>query len=204
MDTSGSGMHINMSLFKDGENIFSSAHNEGLPLIAQQFIAGILTHIKDMSAICNPIVNSYKRIASGYEAPRHIAWSYKNRSCLIRVPAIQSGHNRIELRSPDTACNPYLALALILAAGLDGIERNLKLSPALTQNAYLMSPDELKSQNIELLPSTLNEALLLMKESEFIKSILGNHIFDEYIAEKEKEWQLYNQTIHDWEIKNYL
>lgn len=203
-NTSGSGMHINMSLYKDGENIFSSAHDEGLPIIAQQFIAGILAHIREITAICNPIVNSYKRITSGFKAPRHIAWSYKNRSCLIRVPATQSGHNRIELRSPDTACNPYLALALILAAGLDGIERNLKLAPALTPNAYEMSADELNAQNIELLPAHLGEALSLMKESGFIKSVLGNHIFNAYMSEKEKEWQLYNQTIHDWEIRNYL
>ena len=202
--TSGSGMHINMSLYKDGENIFSSAHNEGLPVIAQQFIAGILTHIREMTAICNPTINSYKRIASGFEAPRHIAWSYKNRSCLIRVPATQSGHNRIELRSPDVTCNPYLTLALILAAGLDGVEHNLKLAPALTRNAYEMNSDELKEQAIERLPYTLDEALSLMKKSEFIKSVLGDHIFSQYIAEKEKEWQLYNQTVHDWEIRNYL
>ncbi len=202
--TSGSGMHINMSLYKDGENIFSSAHNEGLPIIAQQLIAGILTYIKEITAICNPIINSYKRIASGFEAPRHIAWSYKNRSCLIRVPATLGGHNRIELRSPDPTCNPYLALALILAAGLDGIDHNLELAPTLTRNAYEMSPEELASHNIDLLPSTLGEALSLMKKSEFIKSVLGDHIFSQYIAEKEKEWQLYNQTVHDWEIKNYL
>lgn len=204
MNTSGSGMHINMSLYKDGENIFSSRHNEGLPIIAGQFIAGILTHIQEITAICNPTVNSYKRITSGYEAPRHIAWSYKNRSSLIRVPATQGGHHRIELRSPDALCNPYLTLALILAAGLEGIERNLTLPPALTQNAYKLSPDVLKAQNIECLPLNLGEALSFMKKSEFIQSVLGDHIWSHYIAEKETEWQLYNQTVHEWEIKNYL
>lgn len=204
MDTSGSGMHINMSLFKNGENIFSSAHNEGLPIIAQQFIAGILTHIKELTAVCNPTVNSYKRIASGYEAPRHITWSYKNRSSLIRVPATILGHNRIELRSPDTTCNPYLALALILAAGLEGIERNFTLSPALTQNAYQMSPELLKEQNIDSLPPNLNEAIYLMKQSDFARTVLGDYIFTNYLAVKETEWKIYNQTVHDWEIKNYL
>lgn len=204
MDTSGSGMHINMSLFKNGENIFSSAHNEGLPIIAQQFIAGILTHIKELTAVCNPTVNSYKRIASGYEAPRHITWSYKNRSSLIRVPATILGHNRIELRSPDTTCNPYLALALILAAGLEGIDRNFTLSPALTQNAYQMSPELLKEQNIDSLPPNLNEAIYLMKQSDFARTVLGDYIFTNYLAVKETEWKIYNQTVHDWEIKNYL
>ena len=204
INTSGSGMHINMSLFKNGENIFTSKQNGTLPVIAEQFIAGILTHIKEMTAISNPIVNSYKRIASGFEAPRHIAWSYKNRSCLIRVPATIQGHNRIELRSPDSMCNPYLTLALMLAAGLEGIDKHLVLPPALTENAYEMSPKELLCKEINLLPSNLNDALLCMKQSEFVKNILGEHLFESYLAEKTKEWNDYNQTVHQWEIQNYL
>lgn len=203
-NNSGSGMHINMSLLKDGENIFSSKHNEGLPVIAQQFIAGILTHIKEITAICNPTINSYKRINGGYEAPRHIAWSYKNRSCLIRIPATTTGHTRIELRSPDVTCNPYLALALILAAGLDGIDKNMPLQPALINNAYTMSKEELEDAHIDLLPSDLQSALTYMKNSDFVKSVLGEHIFNNYLAIKENEWHTYNQIVHNWEIQNYL
>ena len=203
-DKSGSGMHINMSLFKNGENIFSSKHNEGLPVIAQQFMAGILAHIKEITAICNSTVNSYKRINGGYEAPRHLAWSYKNRSCLIRIPAIATGHTRIELRSPDATCNPYLALALILAAGLDGIDKNMPLRPALVNNAYTMSKEELENAHIDLLPSDLQSALTYMKNSDFVKSVLGEHIFNNYLAIKENEWYTYNQTVHNWEIQNYL
>lgn len=202
--TSGSGMHINMSLFKNGENIFSSKHDEGLPDIAQHFIAGILSHIQEITAICNPTINSYKRINSGFEAPKHITWSYKNRSSLIRVPATIKGHNRIELRSPDPACNPYLALSLILAAGLDGINNKLDLAPALTENAYNLRLDQLSALNIKTLPNNLQEALQLMKKSNFVKSVLTEHIFEQYLLIKENEWQLYNGTIHDWEIQNYL
>ena len=203
-NASGCGMHINMSLFKNGENIFSIKHDTELPIIARQFIAGILAHIKEISAICNPLINSYKRINSGFEAPRHIAWSYKNRSTLIRVPASTSGHNRIELRSPDPACNPYLALSLILAAGLDGIHSNLPLAKPLTQNAYKLSEEELTSLNVDTLPINLYDALTLMKNSTFVKSVLGEHIFNAYIVTKENEWTLYNRTVHDWEIQHYL
>ena len=203
-NTSGSGMHINMSLFKDGENIFSTTHNSGLPTIAQQFIAGILAHIKEITAICNPTVNSYKRITSGFEAPRHISWSYKNRSSLIRIPANKEGHNRIELRSPDAMCNPYLALSLILAAGLDGINNNLTLMPALTQNAYELSTEALKALQVDLLPNSLGEALIFMNNSALTHSVLGEHTFNKYIALKEKEWQAYNHTVHNWEIQQYL
>ena len=159
---------------------------------------------EEISAVCNPLINSYKRINSGFEAPRHIAWSYKNRSTLLRVPASTSGHNRIELRSPDPACNPYLALSLILAAGLDGIHSNLPLAKPLTQNAYNLSDEELSAQNIDVLPTNLHDALALMKNSGFAKSVLGEHTFNSYIATKENEWQLYNRTVHDWEIQHYL
>ena len=204
MNTSGSGMHINMSLFKNGENIFTSTQNGMLPVIAEQFIAGILKYIKEMTAITNPIVNSYKRIISGFEAPKHITWSYKNRSSLIRIPSTIQGHNRIELRSPDSMCNPYLTLALILGAGLEGINAQLSLTPVLTQNAYQMSEQELSDKKIEILPTSLNEALLYMKNSEFVRNLLGEHLFQNYLIEKDKEWNDYNQTVHQWEVQNYL
>lgn len=204
MHTSGSGMHINMSLYKDGENIFSTRSDNQMPEIAKHFIAGILKHIKPISAIANPIVNSYKRLASGFEAPRHISWSYKNRSSLIRVPSSTTGYNRIELRSPDTTCNPYLTLALLLAAGLDGIESKSPLMPTLTQNAYELTAQDLLVLGIDVLPESLHEALFYMKNSQFIKDTIGLHLFSHYLCLKTNEWNIYNQTVHEWEIQNYL
>ena len=200
----GSGMHINMSLLKDGENIFKTSTHGTLPTVAEHFIAGILSHVKEMSAITNPTINSYKRITSGFEAPRHICWSYKNRSSLIRIPSTMNGHNRIELRSPDSMCNPYLTLALMLTSGLDGIDNSLTLMPALTKSTYDMTATELESNNIDTLPSTLKEAIEVMKESNLIKSTLGEEVFNSYLREKTQEWKSYNQTVHDWEIKKYL
>lgn len=204
MNTSGSGMHINMSLFKDGENIFDTKSSDTLPKQAQYFIAGILKHINEISAISNPIINSYKRLISGFEAPRHISWSLKNRSALIRVPSSTTGLNRIELRSPDPTCNPYLTLALLLEAGLDGIQNELPLMPELNVNAYSLSSSELLDLGIKLLPENLSIALNFMKHSEFMKNILGQHIFDNYLAIKSNEWNIYNQTVHEWEVQNYL
>ncbi|WP_069999964.1 glutamine synthetase family protein [Cellulosilyticum sp. I15G10I2] len=204
MDTSGSGMHINMSLHKDGENIFDVKSDKEMPDTAKHFIAGILSHVKEISAISNPIVNSYKRLVSGFEAPRHITWSYKNRSSLIRVPCGTSGYNRIELRSPDTTCNPYLTLALILSAGLDGIKNKMELVAPLTTNAYKLTPSELIDLGIDTLPASLHEALCYMKASDFVKETIGEHLFKHYLVLKSEEWNIYNQTIHDWEIKNYL
>ncbi len=204
VNASGSGMHINMSLHKDGENVFDIKQGTEMPEIAKYFIAGVLAHVKEMSAISNPIVNSYKRLASGFEAPRHITWSYKNRSSLIRVPCTTSGYNRIELRSPDTTCNPYLTLALILAAGLDGIKNKLKLSAPLTTNAYKLTQDDLTSLQIDTLPESLYEALSHMASSDFVKETIGEHLFKHYLVLKSEEWNIYNQTIHEWEIKNYL
>lgn len=203
-NTSGSGMHINMSLLQNGENIFDIKPGHEMPDTAKYFIAGVLAHVKEMCAITNPIVNSYKRLASGFEAPRHITWSFKNRSCLIRVPFTTSGYNRIELRSPDTKCNPYLTLALILSAGLDGIERQLDLMPALTTNAYTLTSRDLNEMNIDTLPGNLHDALTCMKESAFVKETIGDHIFESYLVLKSQEWNIYNQTIHEWEVQNYL
>lgn len=204
MNTSGSGMHINMSLFKDGENIFDAKSSNALPKQAQHFIAGILKYINEISAISNPIVNSYKRLISGFEAPRHISWSFKNRSALIRVPSSTTGYNRIELRSPDPTCNPYLTLALLLEAGLDGIQNELPLIPELYLNAYNLSSSELLDLGIKSLPENLSIALNFMKHSDFMKKVLGQHIFDNYLAIKSTEWNIYNQTVHEWEVQNYL
>lgn len=204
MNTSGSGMHINMSLYKDGENIFDVKHDKQMPLMAQHFIAGILKHIKDICAISNPVVNSYKRLASGFEAPRHITWSYKNRSSLIRVPANTFGYNRIELRNPDPTCNPYLTLALILSAGLDGIQNKIDLVDPLTTNAYQLTASDLTDLGIDLLPESLYEALTLTKHSNFVKDTLGEQLLNRYIGLKLEEWNIYNQTIHEWEVQNYL
>lgn len=204
MNTSGSGMHINMSLYKDGENIFDAKSSDAMPKHAQHFIAGIMKYIKDLSAISNPLVNSYKRLNSGFEAPKQISWSFKNRSALIRVPSSTTGYNRIELRSPDPTCNPYLTLALLLEAGLEGIQNELPLAPELNVNAYTLSPSELTDLGIDSLPENLSVALGLMQQSEFTKSILGSHIFESYLAIKNNEWNIYNQTVHEWEVQNYL
>lgn len=203
-NTSGSGMHINMSLYKDGENIFDTKPGREMAEAAEYFIAGVLAHIKAICAVSNPIVNSYKRLASGFEAPRHIAWSFKNRSCLIRVPYTTSGYNRIELRSPDTACNPYLTFALILSAGLDGIANKMKLMSPLTSNAYELTAEKMEALNIDTLPSNLCEALDAMKKSTLVRETLGEYLFKHYLELKLKEWNIYNQTIHEWEVQNYL
>ncbi len=204
VNISGSGMHINMSLYKDGENIFCTQASDTMPKIAEHFIAGILKHIKEISAISNPLVNSYKRLSSGFEAPRHISWSFKNRSSLIRVPSSTTGYNRVELRSPDPTCNPYLTLALLLEAGLEGIQNELPLMPELNLNAYNLTSNELTTLGIDVLPENLSVAMKFMKQSDFMQNVLGQHIFNNYLALKNTEWNIYNQTVHEWEVQHYL
>ena len=203
-NASGSGMHINMSLSKDGENVFKAKHNEGMPEIAQHFIAGILAHIKEITAVTNPTINSYKRLRGGKEAPGVITWSYNNRSTLIRVPSATYGHDRIELRSPDPSCNPYLALCLILAAGIEGVQKALPLPKACTTNTYKLSEDDIKSMNLEKLPTDLKDSLDIMKNSQFCKDVLGDKVFHSYIELKEAELDAFYSTVHEWEIQNYL
>lgn len=203
-NVNGSGMHINMSLHKDGKNLFAVENSFELSKDAKHFAAGILSHIKGITAISNPLINSYKRLVPGYEAPVHIAWSYMNRSPLLRVPASNGNSKRLELRSPDSACNPYLTLALILAAGLEGLENKLELAPSIDTNIYSMSKKEEAALGIERLPSTLAEALDEMKKDKLIKEVLGEHVFSKYIAAKEAEWTTYNNLVHDWEIDKYL
>ena len=201
----GSGMHTNMSLFKDGKNAFYDPDSpNGLSHIALNFIAGILHHIKGVSAITNPLVNSYKRLVPGYEAPCYIAWTVSNRSALIRVPATRGTGTRVELRSPDPSCNPYLVFAVLLAAGLEGIRENRMPPEAVSANIYAMSEKELEEQGIENLPSTLNEAIHYMKQDPFIRKTLGDHVFDKYIEAKRQEWREYSTRVSQWEIERYL
>lgn len=201
----GSGMHINMSLFKDGENAFVNAEDEnGLSDIAYSFIAGLMEHMRGMAAITNPIVNSYKRLVPGYEAPTYIAWSATNRSPLIRVPAARGMGTRVELRCPDCATNPYLAIAVCLAAGLDGIRRGLKPVDNVQQDIYTMTDEERKEAKIENLPKNLYEAIQEMKKSDFMREVLGSDVYKKYIRAKEEEWMEYTSQVTDWEIERYL
>ena len=185
----GSGMHINMSLSdKEGNNIFAKADDEnGLSEEAYSFIAGLMEHMRAMTAITNPIVNSYKRLVPGYEAPTYIAWSATNRSPLIRVPAARGAGTRVELRCPDCACNPYLAIAVCLAAGLDGIKRKLKPVTSVQKDIFSMTDDEREEIGIESLPKNLYEAIQEMKKSPFVKNVLGKDVYKKYIKAKEDE-----------------
>ncbi len=201
----GSGMHINMSLCKDGKNAFYDKDDEnGLSKIAYNFIAGVILHAKAMTGITNPIVNSYKRLVPGFEAPVHIAWSAKNRSPLLRIPAARGEGTRIELRNPDPSANPYLALAVCLAAGLDGIKRNLTPPPQIDSNVFKMTESERESKGIENIPQNLAKAIRAMKRDSIINKTLGNHAFEKYITYKEAEWRSYRNQITKWEIDQYL
>ena len=201
----GSGMHTNMSLFKDGKNVFDDPKGElGLSKEAYAFIAGILTHMKGMAAVTNPLVNSYKRLVPGYEAPCYLAWSASNRSALIRIPAARGMGTRVELRCPDPSCNPYLELAVCLAAGLDGIEKGLTPPAEVTENIFAMSAEERKAKGIESLPGSIKEAVDLMLEDKLICDTLGEHVVPQYTAGKYAEWDDYRTHVTDWELKKYL
>jgi len=201
----GSGMHTNMSLMKDGKNAFFDNDKQyGLSDTALHFIAGILTHVKAITAVANPLVNSYKRLVPGYEAPVYIAWSASNRSTLIRVPAARGMGTRVELRSPDPACNPYLEMALCLAAGLDGIKKGLMPPESISKNIYEMSATELKDFGIEHLPDTLKHAVDELEKDEVMKATLGEHIYNKYVEGKRREWMKYKISVSDWEINRYL
>ena len=203
---SGSGMHINMSLAtEDGKNIFADKNGKlGLSDDAYHFIAGIMKHARGMSAITNPLVNSYKRLVPGYEAPVYIAWSSKNRSPLIRIPASRGNGTRVELRNPDPTANPYLALALCLAAGLDGIKNKLEVPDSVDCNIYEMTPGERRAAGIENMPADLKEAVDCLLEDEFLCGVLGEHITTKYVEAKMKEWENYTTRVSQWEIDEYL
>lgn len=201
----GSGMHTNMSLFKDGKNVFfDEAGDKKLSETAYHFIAGLLSHIQGMTAILNPLVNSYKRLVPGYEAPCYTAWSASNRSALIRIPAARGQSTRVELRCPDPACNPYLALTVCLAAGLDGIEKQLTPPAEITENIFTMTPDERTAKGICGLPGTLQEAISALSADELITDALGEHIVGQYVSGKKKEWDAYRTFVSGWELDKYL
>ena len=201
----GSGMHTNMSLMKGDENAFYD-HSDplGLSQTARHYIAGVLSHIKGLTAITNPTVNSYKRLVPGFEAPVYIAWSPANRSPLIRIPAARGKATRVELRCPDPTCNPYLAFAAILAAGLDGIERKLTPPPSTEQNIFQLTDVERASLGIDSLPGNLSEAVNLLKKDELVKNVLGEHVFERFVEAKEKEWDEFRTKVTPWELESYL
>lgn len=201
----GSGMHTNMSLFKNGENVFFDPTDKiQLSQDAYYFIGGLMSHIKGITAIANPLVNSYKRLVAGYEAPVYISWSTGDRSTLIRVPEARGNATRVELRSPDPACNPYLEMALCLAAGLEGIKQRTSADHLTDSNVFELSDSQRKKIGIETLPQNLMEAINEMKNDEFIKKILGEHIFQKYCKGKIAEWESYITKISQWELEQYF
>lgn len=203
----GSGMHTNMSLtYKDtGKNAFYDPDKElQLSDIALSYIAGIIKHIKGMAAITNPLVNSYKRLVPGYEAPCYIAWSARNRSPLIRIPAARGMATRIELRCPDPSANPYLALAVCLAAGLDGIKNNLKPPAPVDCNIFALDMAERQAMGIDSLPADINQAVNELEKDDYIMSVLGEHISSKYIKAKRHEWDAYRTSVSQWELDAYL
>lgn len=201
----GSGMHLHVSLFKDGENIFYDAQkSDGLSDVCRYFIGGVLEHARAISAITSPTVNSYKRLVPGYEAPIYIAWSYRNRSPLIRIPARRGVGTRIEVRSPDPTCNPYLALAVILKAGLQGIKDKIDPPAPVEQNIYEMDLATRKEKGIKSLPENLYEAIDELRNDKLIQEALGPHIYSRFVKAKTKEWEHYSSRIYDWEIDEYL
>lgn len=201
----GSGMHSNMSLFRGNENAFFDPEGEHkLSATAMQFLAGIMEHAQSFTAITNPTVNSYKRLVPGYEAPCYVAWSLRNRSPLIRVPAKRGLSTRIEVRSVDPAANPYLAMAVLLASGMDGIRRQLKPQAPIDRNIYVMDKEEREAVGIHDLPGTLFEALTVMKKDEIITSALGEHALTRFVESKEIEWDMFRTQVHPWEREQYM
>ena len=204
----GSGMHVHMSLFKDGRNAFFDPNDKyHLSPIAKHFIAGLLKHAKEITLITNQWVNSYKRLVPGYEAPVYISWALRNRSDLIRVPMYKPGKEeatRIEYRAPDPACNPYLAFAVMLSAGLEGIEKKYPLPDPVEENVYHMSEEERKARGIESLPGSLIEAIEITEKSELVRNALGDHVFTNFIENKKIEWDNYRRQVTTYELETYL
>ncbi|MEC5422605.1 type I glutamate--ammonia ligase [Virgibacillus sp. C22-A2] len=201
----GSGMHVNMSLFNKGENQFFDTSGEmQLSDVAYQFTAGIIKHATNFTAVTNPTVNSYKRLVPGYEAPCYVAWSGANRSPLIRIPYSRGVSTRIEVRSVDPSANPYLALAVLLAAGLDGIKNKLTPPKAVDRNIYVMDRAERRENGIKDLPATLMDALNELQDDKVIVESMGEHLFEHFIEAKEIEWDMFRTTVHPWEREQYL
>lgn len=200
----GSGMHVNISLFKDGENAFFDPNDANqLSETAYQFIAGLLKNVKHFAAVTNPLVNSYKRLVPGYEAPCYIAWSASNRSALIRIPAKRGVATRVELRCPDPSANPYLAYAIIAAAGLDGVEKGLTAPAPIDEDIFHMSEERRAELGIDNLPENLGEAIAALESGEIGRTTLGEHVFNEYVALKKEEWNSYRTAVHAWEVERY-
>ncbi|NLJ76786.1 MAG: type I glutamate--ammonia ligase [Peptococcaceae bacterium] len=201
----GSGMHINQSLIKNEENAFyDPGESDGLSRECRYYVGGLMRHSKGITAIANPTVNSYKRLVSGFEAPVYIAWSGRNRSPLIRIPAKRGMSTRIELRSPDPTCNPYLTLAVCLQAGLDGIRNKILPPEQCNRNIYEMTPAERSQFGIESLPQSLEAAVQELEKDQVLKKALGDHVFERYIAAKRIEWDRYRVQVHPWETVEYL
>ncbi|MFH0769589.1 MAG: glutamine synthetase family protein [Chloroflexota bacterium] len=204
----GSGMHVHQSLFKDGRNAFFDKNDKYyLSKLAKSYIAGLLEHAPEITAINNQWINSYKRLVPGYEAPVYLSWARRNRADLIRVPEYKPGKEnatRIEFRSPDPACNPYLCFSVMLAAGLDGIERHLEPPAPVEENVYKMTEEERKKRGIGTLPASLWEAIQLTEKSELVRKALGDHVFNAFIENKRIEWDQYRVRVTDYELEKYL
>lgn len=203
--TNGSGMHVRQQLRADGHDAFADPSGpHGLSETALAFIAGQLAHARGYCAVTNPLVNSYKRLMPGYDAPVYVTWSSRGRAPLIRIPARAAGPVQVELRNPDPACNPYLALAVVLAAGLDGLERGLEPPPPIDRDLYELSPRELAELGIESLPGSLGEAVEAMLQDDVVLEALGEYVVSHFVEAKQIEWDLYRGQVHGWELEQYL
>ncbi len=201
----GSGMHVHQSLFRNGDNAFYQPDDQlQLSEIAYYYIGGLLQHAPALTAITNPTINSYKRLVPGYEAPVYISWSTKNRSALVRIPSAREKATRLELRNPDPAANPYLAMAVMLKAGLDGIKNRIEPGEQTTDNIYSMDEDERLARGIESLPGNIMEAVNNLHEDQVIRETLGEHIFEHFVEAKMIEWDVYRTQVHQWEVEQYL
>ncbi|MFA5317319.1 MAG: glutamine synthetase family protein [Dehalococcoidales bacterium] len=204
----GSGMHVHQSLFKESRNAFFDLEDKyNLSKLAKSYIAGLLKHAPEITSITNQWVNSYKRLVPGYEAPVYLSWARRNRSDLIRVPEYRPGREkatRVEYRSPDPACNPYLTFSVMLAAGLDGIEKGLEPPAQIEENVYEMTAEERSARGIGTLPTSLLEAIMLTEKSQMVRQALGEHVFGAFIKNKKVDWEQYQIQVTDYELKKYL
>jgi glutamine synthetase len=201
----GSGMHTHQSLFKGNDNAFFDAGaSDRISKVMRWYVGGLLKHARAFCAVTNPLVNSYKRLVPGYEAPVNVAWSHHNRSPMVRIPARRGKGTRLELRMPDPSANPYLALSVQLAAGLDGIRHRMEPPEPVDKNIFTLSVRDRRRHKIQELPRDLGEAIALLKRSSFMKQVLGSHIFEHLVAAKVQEWQEYIAQVHEWEIERYL
>ncbi|MFO7894274.1 MAG: type I glutamate--ammonia ligase [Longimicrobiales bacterium] len=201
----GSGMHTHQSLFRGEVNAFYDESDEdGMSQVMRQYVAGLLEHAQAFCAVTNPLVNSYKRLVPGYEAPTNVAWSHHNRSPMVRVPARRGNGTRLELRIPDPSANPYLALAVQLAAGLDGIRNEMDPPDPVDKNIFELTVRERRRHKIRELPRDLGEAVEQFKKSDLMQETLGDHVFEHFVAAKEQEWADYIAQVHEWEIDRYL